>query len=117
MVDVSDSDIRCTKLCTQTTALGNDMPPEAQFTTYLIEVKSETDVGRELALDPVSVLPELVDEAVDRTWTLSVNRVNADAQCWRVHRFEIWVVIKGKQQAHGMVYKLDDTADSAVSTS
>lgn len=62
-------------------------------------------------------LPKLVDEAVDRTWTLSVNQVNADAKCWRAHRFEIWVVIEGKQQAHGMVYKLDDTADSGVSTS
>lgn len=116
MVDMSDSDIRCTKLCEQTTALGNEMPPEAQFSTYLIEVKSETEVGRELALDPASVLPNLVDEAVDRTWTLSLNRVNADAQCWRVHRFEVWVVIEGKQQAHGMVYKLDDTVDGSAST-
>ena len=112
MVDMSDSDIRCTKLCTQTTALGHDMPPEAQFSTYLIEVKSETEVGRELALDPVSVLSNLVDEAVDRTWTLTLNRVNADAQCFRVHRFEVWVVIEGKQQAHGMVYKLDEAAST-----
>jgi hypothetical protein len=110
MVDVSDSDIRCTKLGEQKTALGNAMPPEAQFSTYLIEVKSETDAGRELALDPVNVLAQLVDEAVDRTWTLSVNRVNADVQIWRVHRFEVWIVIEGKKQAHGMVYKLDETA-------
>jgi hypothetical protein len=109
MVDMSDSDIRCTKLGRQTTALGNAMPPEAQFSTYLIEVKSDTDAGRELALDPVSVLPQLVDEAVDRTWTLSVNRVNAEVQIWRVHRFEVWVVVEGKKQAHGMVYKLDET--------
>jgi hypothetical protein len=115
MVDVSDSDIRCTKLSRQTTALGNDMPPEAQFSTYLIEVKSDTEVGRDLALDPVSVLPDLVDEAIDRTWTVSLTRVNADAQCKRVHRFELWVVIEGKQHAHGMVYKLDEFAD--VSTS
>ena len=109
MVDVSDSDIRCTKLGEQTTALGNAVPPEDQFSTYLIEVKSDTDVGRELALNPVDVLPQLVDEAVDRTWTVTVNRVNAVVQIWRVHRFEVWVVIEGKKQAHGMVYKLDDT--------
>jgi hypothetical protein len=109
MVDVSDSDIRCTKLGKQTTALGNAMPPEAQFSTYLIEVKSETEAGRELALDPTSVLQLLVDEVVDRTWTVTVNRVNAVVPIWRVHRFEVWVVIEGKKQAHGMVYKLDET--------
>jgi hypothetical protein len=113
MVDVSDSDIRCTRLCAPERALRYPVPEDERFTTYLLEVKSDTDVGKDLAMDPVNVLGKLVEEEIDETWTVTVSRVNADIQIWRVHRFELWIVIEGKKQAHGMIYKLKDPAANA----
>jgi hypothetical protein len=45
---------------------------------------------------------------------IPIRRCKSSAASSRFARFEIWVVIEGKQQAQGMVYKLDDTADSGA---
>ena len=93
-----------TRLTPETRPLRDDT-----FSMYLVQVKSDTDIGRELHNDPIGVLrreiPEMgiADDASDvRAMML---RVNAERSANPRHRSEVYMVIPGSTTVVGIQYK------------
>ena len=80
------------------------------FSIFLVQVKSETDAGRELHNDPIDFfrrnIPELLeDEEEGRAMVL---RVNAERSVNPKHRSEVWISYPGgSKTAVGIQYKYD----------
>jgi hypothetical protein len=81
----------------------------ATFAAFLIQVKSDTPIGRELHNDPIGVLRKIKGIPIggDRDVRAILLRANAEEPANPVHRFEIWAVIPGSKLAVGIQYKYD----------
>lgn len=80
------------------------------FSMFLVQVKSDTDIGRALHNDPLTTLrenaPEMgIEEGDVRAHVL---RVNAELPANPVRRSEIWMVIPGSTTAVGVQFKYKD---------
>jgi hypothetical protein len=98
-------DFAYTKLRPEKQALYPD-----EFSIFLVQVKSETDAGRQLHNDPVEFfrrhIPEMLGDETDvRAMVL---RVNAEISANPRHRSEVWVSYPGgSKTAVGIQYKYD----------
>ena len=82
------------------------------FSMFLVQVKSESDIGKRLLAEPLEVLREEIPEAgLTEDSQATVLRVNAERQVFRVHRSELWIVFPAepssasKRTAVGIQYK------------
>jgi hypothetical protein len=81
---------------------------EHTFSIFLVQVKSDSEIGRQLLTDPLAVfrdnIPEMrIAEAPDVRAMLL--RVNAEIPANPVHRSEVWMVYPGTTTAVGVQYK------------
>jgi hypothetical protein len=77
------------------------------FAAFLIQVKSNTPIGRELHIDPLAVLRRIPGIPIGRERNVRaiLLRANAEEPANPVHRLEIWVIIPGSKLAVGIQYK------------
>ena len=87
---------------------------EDEFSVFLVQVKSDTDEGHALLVDPIAFFEENVPEmglAKAPDTRAMVLRVNAEISANPRHRSEIWVSYSGN--AVGLQYKYEkDMLDS-----
>jgi hypothetical protein len=89
---------------------------EDTFSVFLVQVKSESDIGTRLLYDPLAVLREKIPEmGIGEDVQAIVHRVNADIAVRRVHRTEVWFVYppqpsvaSSRQTAVGVQYKYSE---------
>jgi hypothetical protein len=89
--------------------------PEQVFSVFLVEVKSESEVGKQMLVDPLPVLRDRVDgigigEGPDVR--AQVLRVNAEVSANPHRRSEIWIVYPGSTNAVGIQYKYPEDAQA-----
>jgi hypothetical protein len=80
------------------------------FRVFQIDVKSDTDIGRVLHNDPLSVLGNRLDKLppdveIDEETRAQVLRVNAERPANPVKRKEVWIVYPDNTTAVGVQYK------------
>jgi hypothetical protein len=77
------------------------------FSVFLVQVKSDSETGRRLHTDPLTVLREKVPEMGldDPDVRLQLLRVNAERSANPVRRSEVWIVSPGSTTAVGVQYK------------
>jgi hypothetical protein len=77
------------------------------FSVFLVQVKSESEIGRQLLVDPLSVLRKIPEIGIgdDPDVRAQVLRVNAEVPANPVRRSEIWMVYPGSTTAVGVQYK------------
>ena len=79
---------------------------------FLIQAKTDSDIGRQFESDPVTVLGERrPDIGITREWKVSTFRVRAQYPANRVHKIATWIVIPDQQQAVGVDYKYEHEED------
>lgn len=79
---------------------------EENFDMYLVQVKSDSDVGREELNDPLKVLRERTDmEIGDPDVRMQILRVNAEVPANPVRRSTVWMIYPGSTTAVGVQYK------------
>jgi hypothetical protein len=89
--------------------------PEQVFSVFLVEVKSETDIGRQMLVDPLPVLRERVAEmgiGEGPDVRAQVLRVNAEVSANPHRRSEVWIVYPGSTNAVGIQYKYPEDAQA-----
>jgi hypothetical protein len=77
------------------------------FKVFLVQVKSDTQRGTQLLVDPISVFREIPEMGIgaDSDVRAQVLRVNAEISANPVRRSAVWVVIPGNTTAVGIEYK------------
>ena len=78
------------------------------FKVFLVQVKSDTELGTQLLVDPLSVFRERIPEmgiGTDSDVRAQVLRVNAEISANPVRRSAVWIVIPGSTTAVGIEYK------------
>jgi|tagenome__1003787_1003787.scaffolds.fasta_scaffold20200072_2 hypothetical protein len=84
----------------------NDLLWEPTFRVFQIDVKSDTDIGRALHNDPLTVLRENAPEMeINEGARAQVLRVNAERPANPVKRKEVWIVYPDNTTAVGVQYK------------
>lgn len=92
---------------TRLTPEGQALYPD-DFSVFVVQVKSDTDIGRALHNDPIGVLREQIPEmglGDDPDVRATVLRVNAEVPANPRHRSEVWIAIPGSTNAVGVQYK------------
>ena len=83
----------------------DERAPAQVFPVFLVQVKSDSEIGRQMLVDPLSVLRERVsDMGIAEGFRAQLLRVNAEVPANPVHRSEIWIVYPGLT-AVGIQYK------------
>ena len=111
--------IACTKLSpdgwTRRTFRGQDAVGDEKgtlradpFSVFLVQVESDTPIGRELHRDPLSVLRKMDVDLPETNVRAMVVRVNAEIPANPKHRSELWMVAPGSTTAIGIQFKHDD---------
>jgi hypothetical protein len=77
------------------------------FRVFQIDVKSDTEIGRALHNDPLSVLRDNLprEVGIDEETRAQVLRVNAERPANPVRRKEVWIVYPENTTAVGVQYK------------
>jgi hypothetical protein len=93
----------------------NEQAPEQVFSVFLVQVKSNSEIGTQMLVDPLSVLreraPEMeIGEGPDVR--AQVLRVNAEVPANPVRRSEVWIVYPGSTNAVGIQYKYPEDAQA-----
>ena len=80
---------------------------EDPFRVFLVQVKSNSETGSRLHIDPRTVLSERVPEMGldDPDVRMQLLRVNAERPANPVRRSTVWIVSKGSTTAVGVEYK------------
>ena len=81
-----------------------------EFSIFLVQVKSESEAGHALLVDPIAFFQENVPEMGLRKGPdthAMVLRVNAEISANPRHRSEIWVSYPGSTRAVGLQYKYE----------
>ena len=81
------------------------------FSVFLVQVESDTPIGRELLRNPLGVLRTIDDIDVDipeKDVRAVLVRVNAEIPANPRHRSELWMVAPGSTTAVGIQFKHDD---------
>ena len=100
---------------TRITPEGQALYPD-EFSMFLVQVKSDTDIGRELLTDPISTLRERIPEMGlgDETDVKAmVLRINAEVPANPRHRSEVWITYPGSTTAVGIQFKYEKDMVSA----
>jgi hypothetical protein len=86
------------------------LPYKDSFSVFLVQVKSDSDIGRALLNDPLTVLRENVREMGidDEDVRAQILRVNAEVPANPVRRSEVWMVYPGSTTAVGVQYKYEE---------
>jgi hypothetical protein len=85
-----------------------DEAPDQDFSVFLVQVKSDSEIGTQMLVDPLSVLRERVpamEIGEDPDVRAQVLRVNAEVPANPVRRSEVWIVYRGSTNAVGIQYK------------
>ena len=81
--------------------LGDDI-----FDMYLVQVKSDSDVGKEELNNPLKVLRERTDMKIgDPDVRMQILRVNSEVPANPVRRSTVWMIYPGSTTAVGVQYK------------
>ena len=77
------------------------------FSVFLVQVKSDSEIGTQLLTDPLTVFRERIPEMeIDGPDVRAqVLRVNAEVPANPVRRSEVWMVYPGSTTAVGVQYK------------
>jgi hypothetical protein len=79
---------------------------EDEFSVYLVQVKSDSDIGREDLNDPMRFLRERTDIKIDDSDVRAqVLRANAEVPANPVRRSTVWMIYPGSTTAVGVQYK------------
>jgi hypothetical protein len=89
---------------------GEGFLREDTFQTFLVQVKTDTDIGREMLNDPIGVLRREIKEmgipdADVRAMTL---RVNAEVPANPRHSSQVWITYPGSMTAIGIQFKYEN---------
>ncbi|MGH3093236.1 MAG: hypothetical protein ACRDOP_12630 [Gaiellaceae bacterium] len=85
-----------------------------KFSVFLVQVKSNSDIGREELNDPLTVLrreipemelPPKEESGQPPTVRAQVHRVNAEIPANPVRRSTVWMIYPGSTTAVGVQYK------------
>jgi hypothetical protein len=83
---------------------------EDPFSVFLVQVKSDSETGRLLHTDPLTVLRERASEmGLDPDTRLQLLRVNAERPANPVRRSAVWIVSRGSTTAVGVEYKHEES--------
>jgi hypothetical protein len=84
---------------------------EDPFSVFLVQVKSDSETGRLLHTDPLTVLRERASEMGldDQDVRLQVFRVNAERPANPVRKSAVWIVYPGSTTAVGVEYKYEES--------
>jgi hypothetical protein len=84
---------------------------EDRFSIFLVQVKSDSETGKLLHTDPLTVLRERVPEMEldDPDVRLQVLRVNAERPANPVRKSAVWIVYPGSTTAVGVEYKYQES--------
>jgi hypothetical protein len=78
------------------------------FRVFQVDVKSDSEIGGELHVDPLTVLRRRVpDMGLDDETRAQVLRVNAERPANPMKRREIWIVYPENTTAVGIQYKYE----------
>lgn len=83
---------------------------EDEFSVFLVQVKSETEAGHALLVDPIAFFEENIPDmglSKGPDTSAMVLRVNAEISANPRHRSEIWVSYPGSTKAIGLQYKYE----------
>jgi hypothetical protein len=83
---------------------------EDPFRVFLVQVKSDSETGSRLHIDPRTVLSERVPEMGldDPDVRMQLLRVNAERPANPVRKSAVWIVYPGSTTAVGVEYKYKD---------
>jgi hypothetical protein len=93
----------------------NEQAPDQVFSVFLVQVKSNSEIGTQMLVDPLSVLRERAPEMGIGTGPdvrAQVLRVNAEVPANPVRRSEVWIVYSGSTNAVGIQYKYPEDAQA-----
>jgi hypothetical protein len=91
----------------------DERAPDQDFSVFLVQVKSDSEIGRQMLVDPISVLRERVtDMELGEDVRAQVLRVNAEVPANPVRRSEVWMVYPGSTNAVGIQYKYPNDAQA-----
>jgi hypothetical protein len=81
------------------------------FEVFLVQVKSNSETGKRLHTDPLTVLRERVPEMGldDPDVRMQLLRVNAERPANPVRKSTVWIVYPGSTTAVGVDYKYTDS--------
>jgi hypothetical protein len=85
--------------------------PKQDFEVFLVEVKSDTDIGRRMLFDPVPLLRENVPDmriGEGPDVRAQVLRVNAEIPANPVRHSAVWIVFPGSTNLVGIQYKYQE---------
>lgn len=87
--------------------------PDQVFSVFLVEVKSESEIGKRMLVDPLPVLRERVPGMnIGEDVRAQVLRVNAERSANPHRRSEVWAVFPGSTHAVGIQYKYPEDAQA-----
>jgi len=104
-----DDQLRVTRL-TPENFRGDDPLYADEFSVFLVQIKSDTDRGQDLLVDPIRFFEENVPEmgltkgADTRAMVL---RINAEVSANPLHRSEVWITYPGSTNAIGLQFKYE----------
>ena len=97
---------------------GSDRLYPHTFSAFLIQVKSESEIGKRVLNDPLAVFREKIPEMeLPADTTAMALRVNAEVPANPVHRSEVWIVYPGSTTAVGVQYKYETDQTNAKPSS
>ena len=102
-----DDQLRVTRL-TPENFRGDDPLYADDFSVYLVHIKSDTDGGRLLHVDPIKFFEDNVPEMGLKKGgdtRATVLRINAEISANPLHRSEVWLTYPGSTNAIGLQYK------------
>ena len=84
-------------------------PSTDDFSVFVVQVKSDSEAGHEMLMDPVRFLEENApDMGIRKGETRAmVLRVNAEIRANPKHRVEVWTTYPGSRNAICIQYKYD----------
>ena len=99
----TDEDFSWTRLVPEERGLYED-----EFSVFLVQTKSDSEIGSQLLTDPLSVFRKRIPEmgiGDDPDVRAHVFRVNAEVPANPVRRSAVWMVYPGSTTAVGVEYK------------
>lgn len=83
---------------------------EDSFSVFVVHVKSESEIGKRMLDDPLTLLRENAGEMgiPDTDARAQVLRANAGVPANPVRRSEVWIVYPGSTTPVGVQYKYDE---------
>jgi hypothetical protein len=91
---------------------GEERLYDDTFSVYLVQVKSDSAIGKRMLVDPLEVFREKIPEMGigddDPGLRAQILRVNAEVPANPVRRSEVWMVYPGSTTAVGVQYKYRD---------